>query len=139
MKTFIIFQNSLREINEDLNRLGWTKAEEKYTKVRTHLACSFKGAAGFRAEMFSDYEVVAEIKATDMEDAFAISNLGVRENQVTRFRKMHSLSVGDIVLDENGHFYMVNGMGFGRLLFLLGEINVTSKTEKPIEWLKVMS
>jgi hypothetical protein len=46
------------------------------------------------------YNHVADIEATSVEDAFRVSNLGV-EDQITRHLSMHSLSVGDILIDEN--------------------------------------
>ncbi len=115
MQTFIIFQNSLRDLTDTINKLGWDEAARRHTKVHTHLECGFRGAKYFKASMFPDYEVVAEIEAEHLEDAFAISNLGEKEDQVTRFRPMHSLSVGDIVLDKSGHFHMVDGCGFSEI------------------------
>jgi hypothetical protein len=121
MQTFIIFQISLRNLTDEINRIGWTEAAKLHTKVDTHLECGFQGSKNFKPAMFADYNVVATIEADDLEQAFAISNIGSaalpvgEEAQVIRFRKMHSLSVGDIVLDKSGHFHMVDGCGFAEI------------------------
>ena len=115
MQTYIIFQIDLRDLTDEINELGWWQAAEKHTAVHAHLECGFNGSKNFKPAMFADYEVVAAIEADNLEQTFAISNLGTREDQVTRFRKMHSLSVGDIVLDKSGHFHMVDGNGFAEI------------------------
>lgn len=61
------------------------------------------------------YALVASIEAEDLEDVFRIGNIGPEEN-ITRYEPMHSLSVGDIVVDvETGLGYYVDSFGFGEL------------------------
>jgi hypothetical protein len=66
------------------------------------------------------YRLVAHILATDLEDVFRISNMGV-ENRIARFDKMHSLSVGDIVEDE-GNIWVCSSFGFTEANHLAGYI-----------------
>lgn len=66
---------------------------------------NFEKAKGF-------YEKVAEIEATDLENVFHISNSAEAEEQITRIAKMHSISVGDIIVDGAGVQYGVAGFGF---------------------------
>jgi hypothetical protein len=112
---FNIFQNQLdKETRDELNRIGWDEAAEKFSSVRTHLEMTFRASADkFEPEMSSDYELVAQIEAEDLEDAFRISNLGNQEESVTRFAPMHSLSVGDVVENTyDGSFWLCCDVGF---------------------------
>jgi len=66
---------------------------------------NFEKAKGF-------FEKVAEIEANDLEHVFHISNSGQSEESITRLAPMHSISVGDIVVDGNGIQWGVAGFGF---------------------------
>ena len=57
------------------------------------------------------YEHVSNITADSLEGVFHVGNMGPEEN-IERFAPMHSLSVGDVVLDENGMYHMVASFGF---------------------------
>ncbi|MEL0099539.1 MAG: hypothetical protein VW907_08295 [Opitutae bacterium] len=57
------------------------------------------------------YEHVSNITADSLEGVFHIGNVGPEEN-IERFKPMHSLSVGDVVLDQDGMFHMVASFGF---------------------------
>ena len=57
------------------------------------------------------YEHVSNITADSLEGVFHVGNMGPEEN-IERFAPMHSLSVGDVVLDEDGVFHMVASFGF---------------------------
>jgi len=57
------------------------------------------------------YTKVAEIEANDLEHVFHIGNMGPEE-LITRLDRMHSLSVGDIVVDGNGIQWGVASIGF---------------------------
>lgn len=112
MKTFMIYQNSLRSVRNELNEIGdWDAAAEKLTKVNTHLQCSIKGSEGFLAQMFHDYEKVSTIQADDLNGVFQTGNIGP-EADIKRFKPMHSISVGDIIRDDRGRFYMVDPCDF---------------------------
>lgn len=114
-KIFNIYQNQLdKETRDELNRIGWDEAADKFSSVRTHLEMTFHASAEkFQPEMSSDYELVAQIEAEGLEDVFRISNLGNQEESVTRFAPMHSLSVGDVVEDtSNGGFWLCCDYGF---------------------------
>lgn len=58
------------------------------------------------------YVKVAEIEANDLEHVFHISNSGQAEENITRLAPMHSISVGDIVVDGNDIQWGVAGFGF---------------------------
>ena len=57
------------------------------------------------------YEHVADIEATSPEHVFHIGNIGP-ENAITRFSRMSSLSVGDVIVDEDGQCMVVANKGF---------------------------
>ena len=61
---------------------------------------------------FKLFNKVAIIDAIDEEDAFAISNLGEEEHLIERLASMHSLSVGDVLIDENNKASFVDTFGF---------------------------
>jgi len=60
-----------------------------------------------------NYEVVADIEADNLEEVFKISNTG-DESKITRYAKMHSVSVGDVIRDDK-YSYVVKMFGFERL------------------------
>jgi hypothetical protein len=57
------------------------------------------------------YEHVANITADGLEGVFHVGNMGPEEN-IQRFLPMHSVSVGDVVEDENGVRHVVASFGF---------------------------
>lgn len=61
-----------------------------------------------------DYQTVAYITADSLEGVFDIGNVGPEEN-IERLAPMHSLSVGDIIVDEAGKAVYVDSFGFGEL------------------------
>ena len=68
------------------------------------------------------YTHVANIEANDLEHVFMISNRPYdreeAEERTERLERMHSLSVGDIVVDGNGIAWGVEGVGFKELFDL---------------------
>ena len=66
------------------------------------------------------YSKVAEIEASDLEHVFHIGNIGPEE-AITRLDRMHSISVGDIVVDGNGIQWGVEGYGFKELEGIVNE------------------
>jgi hypothetical protein len=60
------------------------------------------------------YELVAFIDAEDLDDMFRVGNIGPVE-QITRIGEPHSLSVGDIIVDEDDEIYVVAPAGFDKL------------------------
>ncbi len=60
------------------------------------------------------YEIVGEIEANDLDEVFHIGNVGP-ESSIKRIKKMHSVSVGDVIRDEDGKCFIVQPAGFSRL------------------------
>lgn len=57
------------------------------------------------------YSKVAVIDAEDLEQVFTIGNIGP-EGKIERIAPMHSVSVGDVVVDTNGFASFVAPLGF---------------------------
>lgn len=62
----------------------------------------------------SSYEEVCAIEAEDLDEVFEIGNIGP-ESKIERFGRMHSISVGDVIMTETYECYVVKGFGFERL------------------------
>lgn len=60
------------------------------------------------------YEKVADLDCETLNEAFEIGNIGP-EYKYTRFKDMHSVSVGDILQLETGEAYVVAPYGFDEL------------------------
>jgi hypothetical protein len=60
------------------------------------------------------YAPVAEINALSLNQVFDIGNIGP-ESKITRLAPMHSISVGDVIVDEDGHAVYVAPFGFNSL------------------------
>ena len=60
------------------------------------------------------YAPVAEINALSLNQVFDIGNIGP-ESKITRLAPMHSVSVGDVIVDEDGHAVYVAPFGFNSL------------------------
>ena len=67
-------------------------------------------------EAESMYQKVAEIQADSFDQVFEIGNIGP-EIKIRRFKPMHSVSVGDVIVDETGNAKFVDDYGFGAVSF----------------------
>lgn len=70
----------------------------------------------FDSTNFRYYTHVANVSASDLEDAFKITNLWNEPEKVEFIQRMHSLNVGDILLDESTNkYYIVANFGFDEI------------------------
>ena len=118
---YTVFQFKLsREASDAVNSLGWDDAMKKFPEVEIQLKVSFSGGSdGFNAWMSEYYNPVANIDAATLNGVFQVGNMGPEES-IERLAPMHSVSVGDIIRDnEMGTYHMVDGMGFTQLLSFL--------------------
>ena len=65
-------------------------------------------------EHINKYVHVANIATDDLNKAFEIGNIGP-EGDINRKASMHSISVGDILVDENNKPFVVAPAGFDEL------------------------
>jgi hypothetical protein len=60
------------------------------------------------------YSKVAVIKADNLEQVYAIGNIGP-ESAITRLARMKSVSVGDVVVDRYGAAYVCGSWGWSEV------------------------
>lgn len=94
-----------------LNTVGWDTAIAAVPRIRAY--ADRLEVRNTRAHWANGaYGVVAKIEAKDLDDVFRIGNIGP-EDQIERFGRMSSISVGDIIENaENGAVYVVAPLGF---------------------------
>lgn len=106
----------IRQINltdEQINEVN--AANGVYPKFYSkYLNTTFRPTADAILDAIDMYETVAYIEADSLEGVFNIGNMGP-ESSIERIRRMHSLSVGDIVIDEDGKWFFVDSFGFGEI------------------------
>lgn len=60
------------------------------------------------------YVHVADLDVDTLDEAYEVGNIGP-EAKYTRYKSMHSVSVGDILVDENNKPFVVADFGFDEL------------------------
>lgn len=81
---------------------------------RKHFDMMFYGKVD-PALFISDYNLVCEIEAADLNEVFEIGNIGPEE-KITRIDRMHSVSIGDVIREaDTGKCFVVAREGFTRL------------------------
>ena len=107
---YTIYQHHLSDVAHDkLNSVGWDgNFGEFEDAILCHRDVKFRGSDEFKPHYFNLYSKVAKVEAEDLDDVYFIGNTG---RPMTKFDKMHSISIGDIIESE-GTFFMVDGYGF---------------------------
>ena len=109
-----VFQINLTDAEVDtINAAGDHGAVPKNV-LRMKIDMSFGKPVGHLVkEAFEKgyYEHVCNITANSLNGVFHVGNMGPEEN-IERFLPMHSLSVGDVIMDENDMYHMVASRGF---------------------------
>ncbi len=59
-----------------------------------------------------DYTLVATVDTTGMEQAFAAMNGRGDQDRVTSLKRHKSMSVGDVIINDNGQRFFVATFGF---------------------------
>lgn len=111
MKTYKLYQIRLTDQEVDMvNDLGHGSVPKQVAKLDMHFADNIHELAE-KAMAARYYSHVANIQAENLEDVFRVGNLCV-EDQIERLDSMASPSVGDVIADENGFFYVIAPFGF---------------------------
>lgn len=103
----------IRLTDEEVNKIN-TLGHNSVPKHVARLDMSFNDKIEVVAQEAYDngyYTHVANIDAEDLNDVFRIGNLCI-EAQIQRLERMHSPSVGDIIVDDLGHYYVISSFGF---------------------------
>lgn len=103
-----------RSVYDRVNELGHEAAAAQYPEYRAYMDTSFRGSKRYKGEYAQYYKPVCTIEADNLNRVFDIGNIGPEES-ITRLLPMHSISVGDIIEDEQGNRVMVDSWGFGEI------------------------
>ena len=105
---FTVYQIDLADIADLINAEGW----DCHVKAVAHIQNTIHDNPAISVMHFdSCYTKVAEVVADDLNHVFEVGNIGP-EDRITRFARMHSFSVGDIIEDAEGNRWMIAGVGF---------------------------
>ena len=75
----------------------------------------FNGDLDFKT-FEENYVIVAKIEANDLDEVFEIGNIGPEEKIIRSENPMHSISVGDVIYNDQDKTYtIVKGFGFATL------------------------
>lgn len=66
-------------------------------------------------DFLAHYSAVAKIDAATLDQVFEIGNIGP-ESLIERLDRMHSVSVGDVIVDEAGTKFVVASFGFDEIV-----------------------
>jgi hypothetical protein len=113
--TYRVYQLKIaKEVYDYGNEVGHVAAAVKYPEYKVSRDIRFQGSAKWEPSMFAYFSPVCEMDASDLEEVFNIGNIGPEE-KITRLDRMHSVSVGDIIQNPTGEFYMVDDFGFEKI------------------------
>jgi len=91
-----------------VNELGHAEAAKQFPEYEAHLSVT-RGKYSTGYSQF--YSHVATIEARDLENVFEIGNIGP-DAAITHFHPMHSVSVGDLVRDGEGRWWLCAPMSW---------------------------
>jgi urease accessory protein UreE len=113
---YAIYQ--IRLTDAQIDRINETQSFESVPakKAKIDMDMDFSGdkIGGLAYDAFvvnKFYTHVANIEASSPNEVFHIGNIGPEEN-IERLAQMHSLSVGDVIVDEEGQCIVVAPIGF---------------------------
>jgi hypothetical protein len=115
MTQFAIYQIQITEaqrktINESKD-FDAVPAFAAKIKMKTHFSGNKIGGLASEAFEAGYYTHVANITAEDYNDCFEVGNIGPEEN-IERLSRMSSLSVGDVIVAEDGTVAVIAPIGF---------------------------
>ena len=108
---FKLYQIHLTEA--EYNKVN-AEGRDSVPKHIAHLDMSFSEDTGALAKKAMDnnwYTHVSNITADSIEGVFKVGNIGPEEN-IERLAPMHSVSVGDVVENENGDQFVCASFGW---------------------------
>lgn len=97
-------------IDKDLSDLINKEGHKCHVKSLARMQAMLDGDVRLGV-MHDCYTKVAEVIADDLDHVFEVGNIGP-EDRITRFEKMTSICVGDIIADADGICSVVNNIGF---------------------------
>jgi len=123
---YTVFQFKLsRAARDAVNTVGWDDAKKQFPEVAIQRDVSFSGGSEYFSAWMSEYYApVCNIDAATLNGVFQIGNMGPEES-IERLAPMHSVSVGDVIRDNDmGTYFMVDCEGFTQLLSFIEEVTI---------------
>ena len=109
---YAIWQIKLSKEQRDLiNNKGRDAVPAHLAKIDMQFAGDSIGQLAHEAVTNGFYTHVANIEAHNPDHVFNIGNIGYEE-EIERLAPMHSISVGDVIVDEDGQCIVVADFGF---------------------------
>lgn len=110
---FAIYQIQITKADRDMiNETGDFNSVPAFAaKTKMQFADDLIGGLASDAMDNGFYTHVANIEATDFNDVFEVGNIGP-ESSIERLGRMSSLSVGDVIVGEDGQVVVVADCGF---------------------------
>ena len=111
---YAIYQIQLTDAQYDLiNAEGHDAVPAHVAKLKMTMDFSGDKIGGLAYDAFEAgyYTHVSNIQADNANEVFEIGNIGPEEN-IERLTRMSSISVGDIIVDEEGQCIVVAPIGF---------------------------
>jgi hypothetical protein len=111
---YAVYQSKASDAAIDhLNEVEWGGDFGEFeTELRIMRDVKFHGSEKFTADMFEHYTLVARSDAANLDEVFHIGNVN-KQAIALPSQRMHSISVGDIIVDKNtSTSYMVDMFGF---------------------------
>lgn len=111
---FAIYQIQLSDAQYDLiNAKGHDAVPAHMAKMEMTMDFAGNKIGGLASDAMDNgfYSHVSNIEATDFNDVFEVGNIGP-ESSIERLGRMSSLSVGDVIVGEDGQVVVVASVGF---------------------------
>ena len=109
---FTVYQISYTQAEIDGINAGMKSMKRE---MRADMGMDFRGEkiVGLAEKALYEglYTGVAHIEADNLDQVFEIGNIGPESN-ITRLSRMASVSVGDLIEDEDGNRHVVANFGF---------------------------
>jgi hypothetical protein len=119
--SYLIHQFHLsNEASDHLNKVGWGGDFGDFPEIAIQRDVKFGGSENFEPWMEDHFTSVARVTGVDrLEDVFHTGNgYGPEGSCIQKFTRMHSVSVGDIIVNEKcGTAWMCESEGWSNIDF----------------------
>jgi len=119
--SYLIHQFHLSDAARDhLNSVGWSGDFGEFPEIVIQRDVKFSGSENFEPWMEDHFTSVARVTGVDtLEDVFHVGNgYGPEGSCIQKFTGMHSVSVGDIIVNEKcGTAWMCESEGWSNIDF----------------------
>ena len=119
--SYLIHQFHLsNEASDHLNKVGWGGDFGDFPEIVIQRDVKFSGSENFEPWMEDHFTSVARVTGVDtLEDVFHVGNgYGPEGSCIQKFTRMHSVSVGDIIVNEKcGTAWMCDSEGWSNIDF----------------------